>query len=172
MAKVRQRVLAMISASHPRDLCDYGCTFLVETIGESDRPQVVVIEPNDTSGDNRPKSWKEYRFDIDRCTYIDGVLSDNPYHPESAVWFADDLESIADSIGATKEDMIEHFQSPDPIDRAVAYQAIGKNTGHGFLEFDQYPLEFTKRSEVYRRWMPSLMAWHRRTYRKFYAEAK
>lgn len=80
-----------------------------------------------------------HRFSLDKCTYIDGVLSDNQYHPEHPAWFADDLESCASSCGTPVDELRTMLCSDDPIQRALAYRDIG---GHwGFRNLDDCPLE-------------------------------
>lgn len=52
-------------------------------------------------------------------------------------WFADDLESVARSVGRTAEEIVDDLCSDDPKRRAHAYDDIGGY--HGFMNFDHDP---------------------------------
>jgi hypothetical protein len=90
-----------------------------------------------------------YRFVLEKCSYIDGILSDSSYHPDHPAWFArpynpkrpDDttfLSLLADSAGITERELIWWFCSDDPIQRALAYRVVGEY--HGWQNLDSYPL--------------------------------
>lgn len=90
-----------------------------------------------------------YRFILERCTLIDGILSDNRFHPEHMAWFGyrdkdrpqdSDLNDVASF--AAMPDIAELLCSANPIDRACAYRAIGEY--HGFENLDSYPLTLTR----------------------------
>jgi hypothetical protein len=88
------------------------------------------------------KTYTVYRFILDKCTFVDGVLSDNEFHPDHAAWFAKDIERVAVSSDCTSLGLINDLCSDDPIARAFAYRAIGDY--HGFENLDSYPLRLTK----------------------------
>jgi hypothetical protein len=107
----------------------------------------LLIEPST----EEHKEYTVYRFILDRCTFIDGVLSDNKYHPECCAWWATTPEKmaerpqdgkglidIADSSGISVEDLIEMFCSEDALRRAIAYRLVGNY--HGFDNFDEDPM--------------------------------
>jgi hypothetical protein len=105
---------------------------------------LLVIE-ND--GRCHIETWEEpgsdnkitvYRVGIDKFTYVDGVLSDNPYHPDHPVWFADKLGSVAESCGWEVDELIRMFLSEDPVQRAEGYRMVAEY--YGWHELDQYPL--------------------------------
>lgn len=79
------------------------------------------------------------RICLDRCTLQNGILSDNPYHPDHPAWFADDIQSVADY--ADMPDIVECLCSDDIGRRAFAYMAIADY--HGWDNFDEYPFEMT-----------------------------
>lgn len=101
-----------------------------------------------------PEDWDEeehdpldnygtvYQSDIDRCTYVDGVLSDNPYHPDDPAWWAKDITALAAYGDTTEEELIECFCSEDLVKRAVAYRILFYYYGRGNL--DSFPLTLTK----------------------------
>lgn len=81
-----------------------------------------------------------HRFILEPCTFIDGVLSDNPFHPTHPVWFADKLADIAQTCDVAELDLLRMFTSSDPLDRAHAWRSVGEY--HGFDNLDAYPLTF------------------------------
>jgi hypothetical protein len=104
-------------------------------------------------------TWTVYRFILDRCTHVNGILSNNPYHPDHPVWFAKPeseraarpqdntyLKDAADCCGTDPDELAKLFCSADPLERAEAYRVVGLY--HGFANLDQYPLQFTSRKEV------------------------
>jgi hypothetical protein len=105
----------------------------------------VLVSPDDDEGGE----WMVYRFPLERCTYIDGILSDNKFHPAKPAWFAT-LADVASSMDTTEDELIEQFTSDDPLKLAEAYRAVGDH--HGFENFDSYPLTFTDRAEVEERY--------------------
>lgn len=118
---------------------DYGGYFVYRD-RNGNYPEVA--EYLDVDGDYvEEATYTVYRFILERCMYLNGVLSDNPYHTDHAVWFAD---------GITRENAAD-FCSPDPVVRAHAYREIAEVWGwHGF---DHYPLELT-RQEAEERYGP------------------
>ena len=108
-------------------------------------PEAELLETDEA---DHP-TWQLHRFILDRCTYIDGVLSDNAYHPSLPAWFAAGLGNVASTAGSTRDELIAQLCSEDPIQRAMAYRDIGMY--HGFDNFDAYPRTYTKRSELPRR---------------------
>ena len=100
---------------------------------------------------------------IDRCTFLDGILSDNKFHPEHPAWFAKPesgrvnrpqdttyLSNVADCIDETLEGLRNNLCSESAIDRAFAYQAIGNY--HGFENLDTDPLIFHDRRKLEKRY--------------------
>ncbi len=111
-------------------------------------PEVEYIDaPNEYSGE----PWKIYRFILEPCTYTNGVLSDNKYHPDKPAWFAAKIESVAAYEGASDEDgIIQALTGTDVSEKALAWMAIGEY--FGFENLDSYPLVFTDESELRKRY--------------------
>lgn len=86
-------------------------------------------------------AWEVRRVVLEPCTYINGVLSDNSFHPDRAAWFADELESVASCMGYTASDLALQFCSPDPLERAQAWRAVLDY--FGWDNGDSYPLELS-----------------------------
>ena len=97
---------------------DYGGAFvLVDQTGVY-TPELRVFEkPIGTMYD-------DYTILLEKCTYINGVLSDNKYHPDTPAWFADSVPNIASFIGVEELQILKQFCSNSPIERAWAYLAV------------------------------------------------
>ncbi len=136
---------------------DHGGFFVLrDTTGVyPEEAEWLVVEGEDDEN----CTWMVYRFILDRCTLVNGVLSDNKYHPEHPAWFAQPesqrskrpqdttyLSNVAGYVGITVEELQGELCSDDPIHRAVAYRSIGEY--HGWENLDSYPLTFTDRAEV------------------------
>jgi hypothetical protein len=117
----------------------------------------LLIAPEDEGGE-----YIIHRFTLNRCTFIDGILSDNEFHPDHSAWWAGTeeerkarpqdstyLKNIADFIGMDVEELAADFCSENALVRARAYQAVGDY--HGFDNLDNYPLTMTRR-EVKKRY--------------------
>ena len=63
-----------------------------------------------------------YRFALDRCTDVGGVLSDNAFHPECPAWFANAIAASAGSAGVAENVVRAMLCSADPLERASAYR--------------------------------------------------
>lgn len=83
-----------------------------------------------------------YRVFCDRCTYIDGILSDNRFYPKHPAWFADKLELAASSCGMDVTQLRHRLCSSDPIELAKGYHVLIRN--FGAYEFDQYPITLNR----------------------------
>lgn len=105
-------------------------------------PEMERLEPSDDG----KETWEVRRVCLDKCTFVDGVLSDNKFHPSIAAWFAKDIEYLASFLGIAEADFIEMICSNDAMKLAVTYEAIGQY--HGWDNLDAYPLTFTKREEI------------------------
>lgn len=132
---------------------DYGGYFVyVDETGVYPPEAELLVSPDD---DDSGEGWTVYRFTLDRCTFVDGVLSDNLFHPEMSAWFAMPESNRASrpqdttylsNVDQDVESLIADFCSDDPLNRAQAYRAIGDY--HGFENLDSYPLHFASRDEV------------------------
>lgn len=123
---------------------DYGGYFVFVDETGVYPPEGELLEAPDDNDD--PIGWTIYRFILDRCTLIDGILSDNAYHPEISAWFADSIGAIARCNGQSELELMADLCSENPIDRAMAYRSIGHY--HGFENLDPYPLRFHDRANV------------------------
>jgi hypothetical protein len=155
----RWRLLANLGDVHP---VEYGGFFVYkDTTGVYTAEAEVLLAP-DT--DDSPEGWTVYRFPLDRCTWnaTTGVLSDNPYHPDMPAWFAKPegeranrpqdstyLSNVARTAGQELDDLRAQLCSDDPIKRAQAYRDIAEY--HGYENFDHYPRQYAKRSQLPRR---------------------
>jgi hypothetical protein len=97
-----------------------------------------------------------YRFDLTKCTYVSGILSDNKFHPGHPAWFAKPeserakrpqdttyLANVVADFGMTEMDLINAFCSVNPVHRASAWAAVGHH--HGWENLDEYPLVISRK---------------------------
>lgn len=153
------KFIANLGDKHP---LDYGGYFVYkDTTGVYEPEAVLLQEPESEGG-----KYTAYRFILETCTYINGVLSDNKYHPNKAAWFAKPqgerkgrpqdstyLSSVADYVEMSTHELINLFISADPLKRALAWLAVGEY--HGFDNLDQYPEKYL-RAEVKKRYRTEL----------------
>jgi hypothetical protein len=95
-------------------------------------------------------TWVVFRFPLDRCTYVDGILSDNSFHPSHAVWFADSLDRIASCIGVEHHSLVKMLCSEDYRERLMGWGAVGGY--HGFINLDNSPITDFDRSQLEKRY--------------------
>ena len=151
MSQPAWECIAQLGDKNPVDHGGYW--ILRDTTGVYTEEAELLVVPEDDDGD-----YMIYRFILERCTYVNGVLSDNKFHPDKSAWWAKTeeerksrpqdstyLKNVADFIGMDVEELADHFCSEDALKRAVAYRAVGDY--HGFNNLDDYPLTM-KRREV------------------------
>ena len=109
-----------------------------------DKILIVKLTPNDH--DNKiERRWGT----LDKCTYVNGVLSDNSFHIDKPAWFADDpewyskpAEKIVNWAGATYSEFIDDITSNDPMRIAARY--VNVYDYYGWDNFDSYPTEMNR----------------------------
>ena len=121
--------------------CQHGGFWVfVDTTGVYP-PEAELLEVSDDEGGEA----KAYRIILEPCTYVHGILSDNPFHPEHPAWFTDKLNEVANVCGLDdpfqRTLLIEQLTSDDPIKRALGYREL--ISYFGAFEFDQYPSTYT-----------------------------
>lgn len=130
---------------------EHGGYFVYEDQTGVYAPEAEYFQPNEDEDDDAPVNV--YRFVLEPCTYIDGVLSDNPYHPSHAAWFAGSderarpqdttyLSNICRCCDISEEELIALFCSDSSTDRAWAWRMVGDY--HGFDNLDSCPLRLTQ----------------------------
>ncbi len=154
MSQPQWKLIANLGDVNP---VDYGGYFVfVDETGVYGPEAELLLSPDD---DDAPEGWTAYRILLDRCTFVDGVLSDNSFHPEMSAWFAQsqaerearpqdttNLANVAACFSTDEESLITALCSDDPILRAQAYQMIGEY--HGFENFDSDPWTSCNRADV------------------------
>lgn len=124
---------------------DHGGKFvLVDKTGRY-APEMEVLEKEY----NRRNSWRVWRFTMEPHTYVNGVLSDNPYHPDKPAWYADDITDVAEACGVEPDELIARLCSADARERAEGYYTLFSCLPAD--NFDSYPLELD-REEVEERY--------------------
>ena len=140
-------LLANIGDCNP---IDHGGAFIFRDKRGNYPPEMEVLLEDGENEYGEPTHWTVHRFILDKCIWQDGVLSDNPYHPECAVWFANDLDRVSRFADFPGDSLRRYLCSDDLIERAQAYRVLYQY--YGLHEFDSYPLAFTDREEVEKRY--------------------
>ncbi len=104
-------------------------------------PEMSVYEPFHLPDErNETLYWTVHELTLDRCTFVNGHLSDNIYRPEEVeAWFWRSIPSVADSAGVSMTEVIRLLCSDDPVELADGYLSLGFH--HGWHEFDNYPAQ-------------------------------
>ena len=120
---------------------DHGGLFVFVDKTGAYPPEVECLEEPQES---EAQVWIVYRFVLEPCTYINGILSDNPYHPEIPALFARDyrLRDMAEAVGLSAADFAYLFCSDDAVTRARAWREVG--LAWGFDELDDCPLNLSR----------------------------
>lgn len=135
------------------DPIEYGGYFVkIDTTGVYPPEVEVLIEPCE----GEEQVWTVYRFILEACTFENGILSDNEFHPDHHVWFAKPesekvkrpqdttyLSGICKTMDVKADELIKQFCSDDPLERASAWHNVGEY--HGWDNLDQYPLRLNRK---------------------------
>lgn len=135
------KVIAQIGNKHP--IVYGGCWILVDETGVYP-PECEKWEPDEDG-----KTGRIWRWILEPCTLTDGVLSDNKFHPHHPAWFSERLPEVSNFIGMEHAELVGLFCSSDPIDRAIAWNAVADY--FGVIELDSYPvtLDFDEAQQRY-----------------------
>lgn len=146
------KCVANLGDVHP---IDHGGYFVYEDQTGVYAPECELLTP---LGDDDSAGWNVHRFILETCTYQDGVLSDNKYHPALPAWFAKPeseratrpqdttyLSNLAKFVGMETDAFAAMFLSGDISERAEAWRIVGEY--HGFENLDSYPLTFKPESK-------------------------
>lgn len=134
---------------------------VVEFSGDSGN-NMIVLE-RDITGVYRPQlSYLEEMVDgtfnlsrivVEPHTYINGILSDNPFHPEIPAWYADTAKKVFSDFEAGFDGMIKILCNNEDIrQQAQVFSWIVEY--HGTYEFDQYPQVLTAKEA--RKWRANI----------------
>lgn len=123
---------------------------------DSDEDPVNALLEAGAHDEDEEGKYLIFRFVVEPCTYINGILSDNKFHPDHPAWFATPeerkkdrpqdstyLSCIASAVGRTTEDLIKDFLSEDVKVRAAAWREVGEV--HGWENLDSYPQKVTRK---------------------------
>lgn len=106
-------------------------------------PEIEKLRVETTAGRDH---WASHRCILEPCTFADGILSDNKFHPRTAAWFADKLEGVASYIGQPLDELVLWFLSTNLTERARAWEAVGDY--FGWENLDSQPWRSNNRAEV------------------------
>lgn len=108
-------------------------------------PEMERIQPNDDG-----ETWERRRVVLDPCTHVNGILSDNKFHPDHSAWFATPesrraerpqdttyLSNVCDTMDVEMDEIIRLFCSDEPMERAHAWRMVGDY--HGWDNLDECP---------------------------------
>lgn len=149
MAQPEWQFVANLGDASP---LDYGGLFVYIDKTGVYAPEMERLELDDEEDENT--TYTAYRVVLDKCTYINGVLSDNQYHPDHSAWFApsdkeiaerpqdSNLYGVASYVGMEIGELRRLFCSDDPCELAEAYRAVLDY--HGWDNGDSYPLKLTR----------------------------
>jgi hypothetical protein len=146
---------------------EHGGLFLYEDETGVYQPELEKLE-EPTEGGFGPgfKGWTIRRVTLDKLKLVRKedtlyLVSDryepswpHPVH-QYVEWFVDELSSVADTMGTTRETLETAFCGDDIKARAWAYQCVYDH--HGWDNGDSYPRTFT-RKEVEARYASELKA--------------
>lgn len=125
-----------------RNPVEYGGGYIFRDKTGVYQPEVEYIEPMEYAPeDGSGTGITVNRVVLEKHTYIDGILSDNKYHPDKPVWYADKLDSVCRCCDCDRDEIIGQLCSEDPVARAWAYETLASH--FGWHEFDHYPLTLT-----------------------------
>ena len=97
---------------------------------------------------NDEKVWIVRTGNLDRCTYVNGILSDNPYHPNSEVWFS--------KLAKEYPNLIDFVCSEDPVERALGYEMVASYYGWDELCYYPWIIDKEEAKERVDRWLNNL----------------
>jgi hypothetical protein len=136
------KLVAQLGDVHPID--HGGHWIFIDTTGVYEPEAEVLIVPEEEG-----QRYEIRRYILEPCTYENGVLSDNSYHPSQAAWFADKVPALAASLNVEPDEFLRLLLSDVPAERAIAWHEIGQYFGWDNL--DAYPLRLT-RAEIVNRY--------------------
>lgn len=130
MPQPNWKCIAQIGGGDP--IANDGYWIFCDTNGKHEAEGEFLIGPEDDE-----THYKVYRFPLTKCTFENGVLSDDALHPEIPAWFADELGEVAYCAVLSPREIRDQLCSSNVIRRATAYEAIGRY--YGFINLDEYP---------------------------------
>jgi hypothetical protein len=138
---------------------EYGGGFVLDH-GDG-HPTLVVFDPHGDSDDARVDVWtvaldrRKIVTDDDGTEYYVPLSFDPSWgrHPSTYdEWEDKHMQSIADTIGATVDELYQAVCSEDPVQRAYYYEAVAATFGwHEVCASDQ-PDDCRTRAELRKKW--------------------
>lgn len=121
---------------------EYGGLFVyVDTTGVFPA-EMERVELEDEEAETDSTRYVVHRVVLERCSFIDGVLSDNEHHRALPAWFAKDLHFVAASQDYPIDELRADFCDENPLARARAWRAVLDH--HGWANGDSEPLTLTR----------------------------
>ena len=146
------KLVAQLGDANP---VEHGGRFVYQDTTGVYSPEIEVLTSPEEWNESSKCEWTVHRFICNPCTYTNGILSDNKFHPASKAWFADKLASVAISFDVTKDSIVNDLTSDNVVVKASAWLMLADY--FGLHEFDYYPLTLT-RDEVLTRYKKETLA--------------
>lgn len=128
-----------------------GGWVLVDTTGQYAPELEYLDRENPFEDDPKKVVHLIHRIVLEPCTWINGILSDNKFHPECVAFFADDgLVGLANTFGLTPDEMAAMFCSTDVCERAQAWFEAASI--HGWVNFGDEPISWFKPWQLRKRY--------------------
>lgn len=156
----KQPIWKMVANLGDVNPLQYGGYFVyTDTTGvyEAEGEYVIVENKEDIKDNPTDTPYTVWRYSLEKCTLIDGILSDNKYHPRHPAWFATPeshrkdrdrpqnanyLSNVSNCMDIDLKELQGLFCSSNIVERAIAYRLVGEY--HGFDNLDSYPLRLTR----------------------------
>ncbi len=151
MSQPKWKLVANLGDVNP---LDHGGFFVFKDATHVYSPEAEVLLLDNENDEDENTTYTMYRFGLDKCTFENGVLSDNPFHPGHSAWFAAQeerkktrpqdttyLSNVCDCCDWELDDLRIALCSDNVFLRARAYQDLASY--HGYDNFDSYPLRMS-----------------------------
>ena len=139
---------------------DHGGFFVfIDTTGVYPPECVALHVPSEGEEAEYPNSYELGRFICEPCTFVGGVLSDNPFHPELPAWWADDIDSLCDMFDRDRDEWIAHICGDGTLEeRAWCWKELFEMYGAANFGADCPPVTRGKAAMRIQPWLNQLKA--------------
>lgn len=103
----------------------HGSRYVFEDTTGVYPPEMEIISPFTDKG----IKWEVSRIVLEPHTFINGVLSENKFHPEYPAWYANKLDNVAASCGTSVNEIISLLTAPEALKRAEGYGLLYDHFG-------------------------------------------
>lgn len=136
--KTSQPIWKLVANLGDTSPIEYGGYFVFEDTTRVYAPEAELWVTDDTDENT---CIEVRRIVLEPCTFINGILSANKFHPETPAWFANEVGSVANYSDIPVAEFIDSLVNGNSISKAIAWRAIGDYFGWDNL--DAYPLQIS-----------------------------